>query len=240
MVFGWSQGKLKEMGGCCCCSSKGAELNATPAYYYFPRASEEHVPLSSDRGGAPVLSAGLLVDTNLDTSIPDTYRPPPAPMPYDVVLGRPQTPPAPMPYDVVLGRPQTPPVAQEICSNKSDAAVQTTNSDSVQETVGGNTLENLVKYEDLKESESKAETNFEHDLEKESEVELSKSVKPVISAIEEEDGCPICLEEYDTENPKMTTKCDHHFHLACILEWMERSDTCPVCDKEMIFNPPIE
>lgn len=37
--------------------------------------------------------------------------------------------------------------------------------------------------------------------------------------------------EYDTENPKMTTKCDHHFHLACILEWMERSDTCPVCDK---------
>ena len=99
-----------------------------------------------------------------------------------------------MPYDVVLGRPQTPPVAQEICSNKSDEAVQTTNSDSVQETVGGNTQENLVKYEDLKESESKAETNFEHDLEKESEVELSKSMKPVISAIEEEDGCPICLE----------------------------------------------
>lgn len=212
------------MGGCCCCSSKGAELNTTPAYYYYPRASEEHVPLSSDHGGAPVLSTGLLVDTNLDTSIPDTYR----------------SPPAPMPYDVVLGRPQTPPVAQEICSNKRDAAVQTTNSDSVQETVGGNPQENLAKCEDLKESESKAEANFELDLAKESEVELSKSVKPVISATEEEDGCPICLEEYDKENPKMTTKCDHHFHLACILEWMERSDTCPVCDKEMIFNPPID
>jgi hypothetical protein len=37
--------------------------------------------------------------------------------------------------------------------------------------------------------------------------------------------------EYDAENPKKTTKCEHHFHLACILEWMERSDTCPVCDK---------
>jgi hypothetical protein len=135
------------------------------------------VPLSSDRGGAPALSTGLLVDTNLDTSIPDTYRPPPAPMPYDVVLGR----------------PQTPPVAQEICS-KSDAAVQTTNSESVQETVGGNTQENLAKGEDLKESESIAETNFELDLVKGSEVELSKSVKPVISATVEEDGCPICLE----------------------------------------------
>lgn len=99
-----------------------------------------------------------------------------------------------MPYDVVLGRPQTPPVVQEICSNKSDAAAQTTNSDSVQETIGGNSQENLVKCEDLKESESKAETNFELDLEKESEVELSKSVKPVISATEEDDGCPICLE----------------------------------------------
>lgn len=98
-----------------------------------------------------------------------------------------------MPYDVVLGRPQTPPVAQEICS-KSDAAVQTTNSDSVQATVGGNTQENLAKGEDLKASESIAETNFELDLVKESEVELSKSVKPVISTTEEEDGCPICLE----------------------------------------------
>jgi len=37
--------------------------------------------------------------------------------------------------------------------------------------------------------------------------------------------------EYDDENPKITTKCEHHFHLACILEWMERSDSCPVCDK---------
>lgn len=29
----------------------------------------------------------------------------------------------------------------------------------------------------------------------------------------------------------MLTKCEHHFHLCCILEWMERSETCPVCDK---------
>lgn len=37
--------------------------------------------------------------------------------------------------------------------------------------------------------------------------------------------------EYDAENPKVTTKCVHDFHLACILEWMERSETCPVCDQ---------
>ncbi|MBA0741347.1 hypothetical protein Gogos_014509, partial [Gossypium gossypioides] len=37
--------------------------------------------------------------------------------------------------------------------------------------------------------------------------------------------------EYDAENPELLTKCEHHFHLSCILEWMERSDTCPICDQ---------
>lgn len=41
----------------------------------------------------------------------------------------------------------------------------------------------------------------------------------------------ILTAEYVEDNPKILTKCDHHFHLACILEWMERSDICPVCDK---------
>ncbi|CAH2078179.1 unnamed protein product [Thlaspi arvense] len=50
------------------------------------------------------------------------------------------------------------------------------------------------------------------------------------------DECPICLEEYETENPKLLTKCGHDFHLACILEWMERSEACPVCDRELVLS----
>ncbi|KAJ4899660.1 RING/U-box superfamily protein [Raphanus sativus] len=49
------------------------------------------------------------------------------------------------------------------------------------------------------------------------------------------DECPICLEEYETENPRLLTKCRHDFHLACILEWMERSEACPVCDQELVL-----
>ncbi|EOA15733.1 hypothetical protein CARUB_v10006703mg [Capsella rubella] len=49
------------------------------------------------------------------------------------------------------------------------------------------------------------------------------------------DECPICLEEYEFDNPKLLTKCGHDFHLACILEWMERSEACPVCDKELVL-----
>jgi hypothetical protein len=59
------------------------------------------------------------------------------------------------------------------------------------------------------------------------------------SSLEEEDICPICLEEYTKENPKIMTKCSHHFHLSCIYEWMERSDNCPVCGKEMEFDETI-
>lgn len=27
------------------------------------------------------------------------------------------------------------------------------------------------------------------------------------------------------------TGCSHHFHLGCIYEWMERSESCPICGK---------
>ncbi|KAJ1416123.1 Zinc finger, RING-type [Sesbania bispinosa] len=211
------------MGGCCCCSSKETELTAPPAYYYYPRVSEEHVPLSSHHGAAPAFSGGLLVDTNLDTSSPDTYRPPPAPIPFNVTSGV----------------TQTPPVVQEICVDKTNASPHTTNSTSIQETVAADNHGASVKSEDLKESESKVQTALELDPEKDPEIELPKLAEPII-LVEEEDACPICLEEYDAENPKLSTKCDHHFHLACILEWMERSETCPVCDKDMVFNPPID
>ncbi|KAJ9710031.1 hypothetical protein PVL29_001485 [Vitis rotundifolia] len=52
---------------------------------------------------------------------------------------------------------------------------------------------------------------------------------------EDEDVCPTCLDEYTPENPKITTQCSHHFHLGCIYEWMERSESCPICGKEMEF-----
>ncbi|KAF6149819.1 hypothetical protein GIB67_010893 [Kingdonia uniflora] len=90
-----------------------------------------------------VNSAGLLVDTNLDTSIPDTYRAPSTPIPYDTDLGRPQTPPN-----------------QESCGNKVD--------DTITKSIESTQANMLSKYVDF--------------------------------SIEEED-CPICLEEYDEENP---------------------------------------
>ncbi|VAH43826.1 unnamed protein product [Triticum turgidum subsp. durum] len=52
----------------------------------------------------------------------------------------------------------------------------------------------------------------------------------------DEDECPICLEEYDYENPKVLLQRNHDFHLGCIYEWMERSQSCPVCAMVMMFK----
>lgn len=67
-----------------------------------------------------------------------------------------------------------------------------------------------------------------------------KSFERTASSTGDEDydnSCPTCFEGYDDENPRMTLRCSHHFHLACILEWQEylavndRADTCPCCDQ---------
>ncbi|XP_060215064.1 E3 ubiquitin-protein ligase At3g02290-like [Lycium barbarum] len=57
-----------------------------------------------------------------------------------------------------------------------------------------------------------------------------------VSSSEDEDVCPTCLEEYTPENPKISTKCCHHYHLSCIYEWQMRSEKCPVCGKLMEFE----
>ncbi|KAL6905813.1 hypothetical protein ACP4OV_003414 [Aristida adscensionis] len=172
------------MGGCCCCSSRGSEAVRAPVDIYRQQNLEEHEPLSSAFDGSSPASAIVAVDTNLDTSTPDTYRAPPAPLPYDVVLAVPDNPGADLQKSDIKG-----------------------------------------KVDDQQES-------FEVD-------ESCKKGVPEDKP-EEEDVCPICLEEYDEENPRSITKCEHHFHLCCILEWMERKDTCPVCDQITLVDEMFE
>lgn len=57
-----------------------------------------------------------------------------------------------------------------------------------------------------------------------------------LAASEEGETCSTCLEPYTQDNPAIWTKCNHHFHLACIYEWMERKQTCPICERAMSFE----
>ncbi|KAK1364328.1 putative E3 ubiquitin-protein ligase RHB1A [Heracleum sosnowskyi] len=186
------------MGGCCS-SSKNNQLHGTPIYYYCPPPVEEHRSLTSHDSAAIARTTGFIVDLNLDASSPDTFQRPPTPIPFDVVLGYPQT----------------------IDSDFSGVII---NGSSLHKGtyVSHKELDCKVQVGDLA-----ASTKYG--------VELSK-LNDADVPTEEEDICPTCFEDYDSENPKIITKCNHDFHLSCILEWMERSDTCPICDQEMDFE----
>ncbi|KAJ9556046.1 hypothetical protein OSB04_010660 [Centaurea solstitialis] len=199
------------MGGCCS-SSRKFPLHGTPVYYYVrmfsvyasnyfsvpksvfcPPALEEHESSAPHDSGFPTR---LLVDVNLDTSIPDTFRSPPRPIPFDVVLGISQsTNPGP---DIDYRKPT---------------------------------------HVDLKEldRETERDTPF---IESPKKVEVGFQESKCVDGLtmEEEEVCPTCFEEYDAQNPTIVTKCNHRFHLSCILEWMERSDTCPICNQAVARN----
>lgn len=132
--------------------------------------------MSSHQGVPSAFSGRLLVDTNLDTSSPDTYRPPAAPIPFNVTFGA----------------TQTTPVAQEICCDKNNTSLLSSDSNSVQEP-SGDDHGTSPKSEELKESDCKVQTDLELDSAKDSDIELSKLGEP-INLVEEEDTCPICLE----------------------------------------------
>ncbi|KAL6768480.1 CPL16 [Auxenochlorella protothecoides x Auxenochlorella symbiontica] len=57
-----------------------------------------------------------------------------------------------------------------------------------------------------------------------------------LSLLDDDDMCPTCLEGYPKENPKITLKCGHHYHLQCIYAWLERSQTCPFCGRQTAFD----
>ncbi|KAK6122659.1 hypothetical protein DH2020_043599 [Rehmannia glutinosa] len=53
-----------------------------------------------------------------------------------------------------------------------------------------------------------------------------------------EDACSICLEPFTSLDPSTVTKCNHDYHLQCILEWFQRSNKCPVCSQHLVLKDP--
>jgi len=47
---------------------------------------------------------------------------------------------------------------------------------------------------------------------------------PVIS-----DQCSICLENFEAQHQVVRLACRHIFHTGCLLTWLERVQTCPLC-----------
>lgn len=44
-----------------------------------------------------------------------------------------------------------------------------------------------------------------------------------------DDKCPICRDSSDEETEFIKIKCNHIFHKQCIFQWIQKSQSCPMC-----------
>ncbi|WOL03155.1 hypothetical protein Cni_G11875 [Canna indica] len=152
----------------------------------------------------------------IDDTVPDTYQSPPRPIPYDDPrFSRPQHDGLISRHDKIISHFQGEPEPWR--SNYSEAEALRMEGTCKSNSYGGSKV--CGPESSLKNS-----------------AETRKEITYIFPSSEDEDGCPTCLEEYTSEDPKIIMQCSHHFHLGCIYEWMERSEACPVCGKMMVFK----
>ncbi|GAB2300130.1 hypothetical protein Dimus_034168 [Dionaea muscipula] len=175
---------------------------------------EEGQALPSTIPGA----AALTTTASTDNFLSDMYRSPPRPLPYDAdpryfrlqrdgLVSRREK-----------GSSHSHEETEPLRRSDIDADLESLTSEKWNST--GEDGSKDTRKSSVKLSSRKSAAEFEY----------------VYSSLEDEDVCPTCLDEYTPENPKILTKCSHHFHLGCIYEWMERSENCPVCGKVMAFE----
>ncbi|KAJ9147480.1 hypothetical protein P3X46_029637 [Hevea brasiliensis] len=187
--------------------------NFLHVYSSIFRRGEVHAVPSSIQGAASMTSASL------DNSLSDMYHSPPRPLPYDADPRYFR-----LQCDGLVSRREK---GSSHLHEESDRLRSDNDADS-------DSLSTTDKWTASACEEGSKEQCVRSSLKLSSAKTFG--IGYIYSSIEDEDFCPTCLEEYTPENPKIVTKCSHHFHLGCIYEWMERSDTCPVCGKVMLFD----
>ena len=60
---------------------------------------------------------------------------------------------------------------------------------------------------------------------------ISKIKKNIVSLedIDKSSTCSICLEEFNSEKEIAFLDCKHIYHMECIIEWITKDASCPLC-----------
>ncbi|KAL3620452.1 hypothetical protein CASFOL_035364 [Castilleja foliolosa] len=57
-------------------------------------------------------------------------------------------------------------------------------------------------------------------------------------------SCSICMEDFEIKSDTALTvnelPCEHYFHKDCIVKWLQRSNTCPLCRYKLPVDPKSE
>ena len=56
-----------------------------------------------------------------------------------------------------------------------------------------------------------------------------------LNSINDEDvsKCPVCLVSFDEDDAIIEMPCDHYFHSDCLLPWLKKTNSCPLCRYEL-------
>ncbi|XP_008154137.1 E3 ubiquitin-protein ligase RNF181 [Eptesicus fuscus] len=57
--------------------------------------------------------------------------------------------------------------------------------------------------------------------------------RTVIRGSRSELKCPVCLLEFEEEETAIEMPCHHFFHSNCILPWLSKTNSCPLCRHEL-------
>jgi hypothetical protein len=49
-------------------------------------------------------------------------------------------------------------------------------------------------------------------------------------------NCLICMENFQNEEEILALPCAHLFHRECLIGWLEKQNTCPICKFEITYN----
>ncbi|XP_032085774.1 E3 ubiquitin-protein ligase RNF181 [Thamnophis elegans] len=50
--------------------------------------------------------------------------------------------------------------------------------------------------------------------------------------------CPVCLLEFEAEEAARQMPCQHLFHAGCLLPWLGKTNSCPLCRHELPTEDP--
>ncbi|XP_059404341.1 E3 ubiquitin-protein ligase RNF181-like isoform X1 [Carassius carassius] len=50
--------------------------------------------------------------------------------------------------------------------------------------------------------------------------------------------CPVCLLEFEEQETVREMPCKHLFHAGCILPWLSKTNSCPLCRLELATDNP--
>lgn len=56
--------------------------------------------------------------------------------------------------------------------------------------------------------------------------------------MDEKANCPVCIQDFTTDEKMHVLPCFHTFHPDCCIPWLKKHNTCPVCRHELPSDDP--